>query len=134
MIYVTTTGAMTQSTLNRYVTAVETAGRARNVEQSKPNVPTMIAVIMKTSEPSKTWDGATPPKKKTRLKSGMDAAIKRNAFTSPATSLPETKEKAESFEQRSKSNVCRSFSPFTDVAVKAGVIKRMRKSCTTESK
>src|SRR5579863_10418135 len=102
--------------------AVETLGRWNRVEQERPKVPATTAVITHRSSMANTWDGATPPKKKTRLKSGIDAAINNSTFASPAISFPISREKAESFEQSSRSKVWRSFSPLMEVEVKAGAI------------
>src|SRR5216683_4539301 len=114
--------------------AVETLGRCKSVEQKRPKVPATMAVMTQMSSIANTCDGATPPKKKTRLKSGIEATINNSTFASPAISLPVSSEKAESFEQSNRSKVCRSFSPLMEVDVKAGAIKTIQASCTNESK
>ena len=117
-----------------YAAAVETVGRRKRVEQDRPNVPATTAVITNMTSVLNTCVGDTPPKKKTRLKSGIDAAISNNALTNPAISFPASSEKAESLEHKSRSKVCRSFSPFIAVAVKAGAINTIKKSCINESR
>ena len=82
----------------------------------------------------KTCVGETPPKKKTRLKSGIDAAISKSALANPAISFPASRVKAESLEHKRRSKVCRSFSPLIVVAVKAGEINTIKKSCIYESR
>src|SRR5579859_3806935 len=114
--------------------AVETLGRGKTVEQKRPKVPATMAVMTPMSSMAKTCDGATPPKKKTRLNTGIEAAINNSTFASPAISLPVSSEKAESLEQSSRSKVCRSFSPLMEVEVKAGEIKTIKASCTKESR
>src|ERR1700694_4888554 len=114
--------------------AVETLGRWKTVEQKRPKVPATMAVMTQMSSISNTCDGATPPKKKTRLKIGIDAAINNSTFASPAISFPVSSENAESFEQSNRSKVCRSFSPLMAVDVKAGAIKTTQASCTDESR
>ena len=49
-------------------------------------------------------------------------------FARPATSFHAAMEKPEICEHNNKSNVCRLFSPLMVVAVKAGVMKMMRRS------
>ena len=117
-----------------YAAAVETVGRRRIVEQNRPNVPATTAVITKMTSVLNTCVGDTPPKKKTRLKSGIEAAISNNALTNPAINFPASSEKAESLEHKSRSKVCLSFSPFMAVAVKAGAINTIKKSCINESR
>ena len=97
-------------------------------------MPVTNAVITKTTSVLSTCDGATPPKKKTRLKSGIDAAISKSALARPAISFPASSENAESLEHKSRSKVCRSFSPFILVEVKAGEINTIKKSCINESR
>ena len=110
--------------------AVDTAGRLKSVEQNRPIAPAHMAVTTKMRYALITWSGLTPPNKKTRLKSGIDAAMNKHALTNPATSLPAISAKAESCEDKSRSKVCRSFSPLIAVEVNAGVINKIRVSCT----
>ena len=104
------------------------------VEQHKLNVPATKAVIMKIISVLRTCTGETPPKKKTRLKSGIEAAINNNTLTNPAINLPANRENAESLEHNRRSKVCRSFSPLMAVAVKAGAINMIRKSCMNDKR
>src|SRR5947209_3245928 len=97
------------------------------VEQNRPNVPIIIAVTTKISKALATCEGEMPPKKKTRLKSGTEAAIRSSALAMPATNFPETSDREESREHNNRSKVCRSFSPLIVVEVKAGVINMIRK-------
>jgi hypothetical protein len=121
-------GATNQSNTIRYVTAVEIAGRGNIAEQRNPSVAIITAVTLNMRRSWRRVAGAIPPKKKTRLKSGIDAAISKSELLRPATSLPVTRENDERRENISISYVCRSFSPLIAVAVKAGVINRMRRS------
>ena len=97
-------------------------------------MPATIAVIMNITSVLRTCNGETPPKKKTRLNSGIEAAISNNTLTNPAINLPASSEKAESLEHKSRSKVCRSFSPLMAVAVNAGAINTIKKSCMNDSK
>ena len=117
-----------------YAAAVEAVGRCTRVEQNRLKVPATIAVVMNITSVMRTCNGETPPKKKTRLKSGIEAAISNNTLTKPAINLPASREKAESLEHKSRSKVCRSFSPLMAVAVNAGAINMIKKSCMNESK
>jgi len=116
------------------VIAVEIAGLGKSVEQKHPNVATSRAVMTNVRISCKTVNGATPPKKNIKLKSGIDAAISKSEKLRPAKSFPVTIEKAERREHMSISYVLRSFSPLIAVAVNAGVIKRMRRIWTAVSR
>src|SRR5947209_10898317 len=98
-----TRGIVSHSRPHMYAIAVETAGRLKTVEQNRPKVPIMNVVTTNTRRAVSTCAGDTPPKKKTRLNRGAEAAISSSAFASPATSLPETSEKDESREHKSRS-------------------------------
>src|SRR6266567_3038966 len=96
-----THGPNIHSTQPIYVMAVDTVGRRTSVEQNRPKAPIGMAVNTKTTSAFITCEGETPPKKKTRLNSGSEAAINRNVLANPATSLPASNEKEESREHMS---------------------------------
>src|SRR5437764_12289983 len=108
--------------------AVEAVVRCTRVEQNRLNVPATIAVIMNITSVPRTCNGETPPKKKTRLKRGIDEAISKNTLANDAISLPATNEYAKTLEHKSRWKVCRSFSQFMPVAVNAGAINTINKS------
>jgi hypothetical protein len=87
------------------VIAVEIAGLGKSVEHRKPNVATSRAVVTNVRRSCKTVKGATPPKKKIKLKSGIDAAINKSELLRPAKSLPVTSENDEIREHMSISYV-----------------------------
>jgi hypothetical protein len=87
------------------VIAVEIAGLGKSVEQRNPNVATSRAVMTNVRRSCKTVNGATPPKKKIKLKSGTDAAINKSELLRPAKSLPVTSENDERREHISISYV-----------------------------
>src|SRR5258708_1083941 len=113
--------------------AVETERLAKIVEQSNPKLAIIAAVITNIAKSCSISCGANPPKKKTRLKSGMAAAMSRSTLLKPAMNFPATREKEESCEQSSMSYVLSSFSALTALDVKDGVINMMSIICTVVS-
>src|SRR5487761_57516 len=104
-----------------YETTVATKERLSQVENKMPITPSVRAVTKVTKNAYATWSSSIPPKRKTRLKIGIDRISSKTTNDIDARSLPQMIEKGRMRVTKSRSMVWRSRSLLMAPAVSPGV-------------